>query len=82
MKVNIFWNISQPTAYVSHLIQHEGKGSLLSSLKKSGFANNLYTLHCLNSAGLNHEGGNGFGFFEIYCFLTENGIGEFWIKVL
>ena len=58
----------QPASYLYHLIGHEGKGSLLSSLKKLGFANCLYAYSHFN---------DGFGFFEIVCDLTENGIGEF-----
>ncbi|CAB4464914.1 unnamed protein product [Rhizophagus irregularis] len=56
----------QPGRYLSHLIGHEGVGSILSLLKKKGWANYL-------SAGPSH-GGVGFEFFRISIDLTESGL--------
>ena len=67
-------NFLQPASYVSHLIGHEGKGSLLSSLKKLGFATGL---SCYPNGNY-----DGFWFFEISCSLTESGIGEFCLKIV
>ncbi|ORX55207.1 hypothetical protein DM01DRAFT_1335502 [Hesseltinella vesiculosa] len=60
---------SQPGRYISHLIGHEGKGSILSLLKKHGWANYLQvgTLH----------GGIGFEFFRISVDLTEEGLANY-----
>ena len=63
---NLSW---QPGEYASHLIGHEGKGSLLSSLKDLGYVDDL-------SAGCEEEA-NGFDFFDINCDLTEDGVGKF-----
>lgn len=57
---------SQPERYVSHLIGHEGPGSLLSELKNRGWVNSLM-------AG-ESNGAKGFGFFGIHVDLTEEGI--------
>jgi insulysin len=54
---------------LSHLIGHEGDGSVLSYLKKKGWALEL-------SAGLSH-GGNGFDFFKISVTLTEAGLTQY-----
>lgn len=54
---------------MSHLIGHEGDGSVLSYLKKKGWALEL-------SAGLSH-GGNGFDFFKISVTLTEAGLSNY-----
>ena len=48
---------------MSHLIGHEGPGSLLSVLRERGLCNNL-------SAGLSHSA-PGFGFFVVSVDLTE-----------
>ncbi|GBB83220.1 hypothetical protein RclHR1_00100024 [Rhizophagus clarus] len=56
----------QPGRYLSHMIGHEGVGSILSLLKKKGWANYL-------SAGPIH-GGIGFEFFKISIDLTESGL--------
>ncbi|ORX91263.1 insulin-degrading enzyme, partial [Basidiobolus meristosporus CBS 931.73] len=58
----------QPGRYLSHLIGHEGTGSILSLLKKKGWANYL-------SAGASH-GGIGFEFFKISVDLTEEGLNH------
>ncbi|KAK9711990.1 metalloprotease, partial [Basidiobolus ranarum] len=58
----------QPGRYLSHLIGHEGAGSILSLLKKKGWANYL-------SAGASH-GGIGFEFFKISVDLTEEGLNH------
>jgi len=57
---------SKPCGYLSHLIGHEGAGSLLSSLKNRGWVDEL-------SAGPS-DGGLGWDTFEIYTDLTEEGI--------
>lgn len=56
----------QPGRYLSHLIGHEGRGSILSLLKKNGWANYLQvgTIH----------GGIGFEFMRISVDLTEQGL--------
>ncbi|RIA87179.1 Metalloenzyme, LuxS/M16 peptidase-like protein [Glomus cerebriforme] len=56
---------AKPTYYLSHLIGHEGVGSLLTLLKKKGWANYL-------RAGYN--GYIGFGFYSISIDLTESGL--------
>ena len=57
---------SKPVSYLSHLVGHEGKGSLLSELKSLGYVNNLV-------AGLK-SGSKGFDFFIVNVDLTEVGI--------
>ena len=57
---------SKPVTYLSHLVGHEGKGSLLSELKSLGYVNNLV-------AGLK-TGSKGFDFFIVDVDLTETGI--------
>ncbi|KAF9109336.1 Insulinase (Peptidase M16) [Mortierella sp. AM989] len=56
----------QPISYITHLIGHEGSGSILSLLKKKGWANSL-------SAG-SSSGGIGFEFFKITIDLTQQGL--------
>ncbi len=57
----------QPTYYVSHLIGHEGPGSLLSYLKARGWCRNL---------GAGQRGGaKGFSFFSISMDMTVAGEG-------
>ncbi|KAF9388399.1 Insulinase (Peptidase M16) [Mortierella sp. AD011] len=55
-----------PARYITHAIGHEGPGSILSLLKKKGWANNL-------AAGTSH-GGIGFEFFKITVDLTKEGL--------
>ncbi|XP_053988603.1 insulin-degrading enzyme [Hylaeus volcanicus] len=55
-----------PAHYVSHLLGHEGKGSLLSCLKTKGWCNSLISGKRL--------GGRGFNFFNVVVDLTEEGI--------
>ncbi|XP_077297857.1 insulin-degrading enzyme-like isoform X2 [Arctopsyche grandis] len=59
---------SAPLHYISHLIGHEGPGSLLSLLKAKGWCNSLGS-----SA---QYGGRGFATFNINVDLTENGINH------
>ncbi|XP_062560794.1 insulin-degrading enzyme isoform X2 [Armigeres subalbatus] len=54
-----------PEHYVSHLIGHEGVGSILSELKAKGWCNNL--------VGGYSTVGRGFGFFEVMVDLTQDG---------
>lgn len=56
---------TNPGSYLSHLIGHEGKGSLLSELKKRGWVNSLY-------AGPRREG-RGFQFFNLVLDLSDEG---------
>lgn len=56
---------SNPSNYISHLVGHEGEGSLLSELKKKGWCNNLY-------AGARREA-RGFQFFNLTVDLSEDG---------
>ncbi|KAF9206076.1 Insulinase (Peptidase M16) [Haplosporangium sp. Z 27] len=57
---------THPARYITHAIGHEGDGSVLSLLKKKGWANNL-------SASTSH-GGIGFEFFKITVDLTKKGL--------
>ena len=54
-----------PYSYLSHLIGHEGPGSLLSELKSRGWVNSL-------AAG-NYVPATGFGFFGVEMELSEEG---------
>ncbi|XP_059309265.1 insulin-degrading enzyme-like 1, peroxisomal isoform X2 [Lycium ferocissimum] len=58
-----------PSIYLSHLIGHEGEGSLFYILKKLGWATSL-------SAG-ESSGGHHFSFFEVYINLTDAGHDHF-----
>ncbi|ORZ13145.1 Metalloenzyme, LuxS/M16 peptidase-like protein [Absidia repens] len=60
---------SQPVNYISHLIGHEGSGSILSYLKKKGWATYL-TSGCSN-------GGRGFSFYHASMDLTEEGLEHY-----
>ncbi|GAB5034981.1 insulin-degrading-like metalloprotease family [Nannochloropsis oceanica] len=57
--------IDKPEYYVSHLLGHEGEGSLLSYLKREGLANAL-------GAGYTSEMGD-FALYEVAVDLTERG---------
>lgn len=59
-----------PLAYISHLIGHEGAGSILSLLKRKGWA------HSLN-AGTSGLGSIGFEFFRVFIEVTEDGLDHF-----
>ncbi|XP_046485363.1 insulin-degrading enzyme-like [Neodiprion pinetum] len=52
--------------YISHLLGHEGKGSLLSALKTYNWGNSLQAEY--------GRGARGFKFFNINLDLTENGL--------
>ena len=56
----------QPFNYISHLIGHEGPGSLLSALKERGWCNKL-------SSGYDN-GIRGFAFYLIEADLTNDGM--------
>lgn len=58
---------TKPGSFLSHLIGHEGQGSVLSYLKKKGWANGM-------SAGAGN-GAIGFEFFKISVDLTKEGLG-------
>ncbi|XP_048003633.1 insulin-degrading enzyme isoform X2 [Leguminivora glycinivorella] len=57
---------SGPGHYLSHLLGHEGPGSLLSELKARGWCNSL--------VGGTRIGARGFGFFGVQVDLTEEGV--------
>ncbi|GBP10041.1 Insulin-degrading enzyme [Eumeta japonica] len=57
---------SGPTHYVSHLLGHEGAGSLLAALKARGWCNNLM--------GGTRTDARGFGFCGVQMDLTEEGM--------
>ncbi|KAI8581774.1 hypothetical protein K450DRAFT_231119 [Umbelopsis ramanniana AG] len=59
----------QPGHYLSHLIGHEGAGSILCYLKQKGWANYL-------SSGP-VEGGINFDFFKVSIDLTEDGLAHY-----
>jgi insulysin len=58
----------KPYNFMAHFLGHEGKGSLLSYLKRQGWVNAL-------RAGASHEA-TGFGFFKVTVELTVKGLGE------
>lgn len=60
---------TQPSRYISHLIGHEGPGSILAYLKEQGLANSL-------SAGA-HTICPGSAFFEIEVNLTPEGLKRY-----
>ncbi|XP_045516771.1 insulin-degrading enzyme isoform X1 [Pieris brassicae] len=57
---------SGPSQYLSHLLGHEGPGSLLAALKARGWCNSL--------VGGSRLGARGFGFFSVQVDLTEEGV--------
>ncbi|XP_037939985.1 insulin-degrading enzyme isoform X2 [Teleopsis dalmanni] len=59
---------SAPDSYLTHLIGHEGKGSLLAELRKLGWCNDLLA-GCQNIL-------NAFGFFDIVVNLTQEGMNH------
>ncbi|KAG0039010.1 Insulinase (Peptidase M16) [Podila clonocystis] len=59
----------QPAQYIEHLIGHEGEGSILSLLKRQGWADKLST--GTSSAGI------GFEFFKIAIDLTPEGLARY-----
>ncbi|XP_060526171.1 insulin-degrading enzyme [Cylas formicarius] len=59
---------SAPTNYLSHLIGHEGPGSILSALKARGWSNQL--------VGGVRTSSRGFSFFGISVDLTEEGMNH------
>jgi insulysin len=60
---------THPLQYFSHLIGHEGPGSILSLLKSKGWAHSLM----VGSAGY---GGIGFEFFRVVIDMTEKGLSH------
>ncbi|KAI8370689.1 Metalloenzyme, LuxS/M16 peptidase-like protein [Radiomyces spectabilis] len=60
---------SQPAHYISHLIGHEGPGSILSFLKKKGWATFLCSGTCWGAVG--------FDFFHVSADLTEDGLEHY-----
>lgn len=59
---------SGPERYISHLMGHEGAGSLLSELKQRGWCNSLMAGHSTAARG--------FGFFEVTVDLTQDGLAH------
>ncbi|XP_060063916.1 insulin-degrading enzyme-like [Ylistrum balloti] len=74
--LNLMWAIpdlqdfytAKPGNYISHLIGHEAKGSLLSELKSKGWANSL---SCGSSLGA-----KGFRILTVNIQFTEDGLGH------
>lgn len=60
------WQYLKPDNYVSHLIGHEGEGSILSFLKSRGWANGL-------GASLDKDS-SGFSRYEVIISLTKSGL--------
>ncbi|CAG8531352.1 10171_t:CDS:10, partial [Cetraspora pellucida] len=60
---------SQPGRYIAHLIGHEGVGSILSLLKKKGWANKLNAYNSHQYVG--------FEVFKISIELTEEGLAHY-----
>ncbi|GAA5942299.1 hypothetical protein JCM10213_004128 [Rhodosporidiobolus nylandii] len=60
---------SKSGSFISHLVGHEGKGSVLSYLKEKGWANGM-------SAGCGN-GAAGFEFFKIHVNLTQEGLDNY-----
>ncbi|BGP14041.1 hypothetical protein JCM10213_005625 [Rhodosporidiobolus nylandii] len=60
---------SKSGSFISHLVGHEGKGSVLSYLKEKGWANGM-------SAGCGN-GAAGFEFFKIHVDLTQEGLDNY-----
>ncbi|CAO1620783.1 unnamed protein product [Sympodiomycopsis kandeliae] len=60
---------AKPGQFLSHFVGHEGEGSILSHLKKRGWANHL-------SAGATN-GADGFEFFKISIDLTREGLKSY-----
>uniref|UniRef100_A0A0C9QMF1 IDE_3 protein n=1 Tax=Fopius arisanus TaxID=64838 RepID=A0A0C9QMF1_9HYME len=58
---------ADPTHYISHLLGHEGDGSLLSALKRKGWSNSLV-------AGKRKAARGGVNFFTVIVDLTEEGV--------
>lgn len=63
--INFFRFALQPEQYLSHLIGHEGRGSILSELRSRGWSNSLLAGHSTSARG--------FGFFDIMVDLTKDG---------
>ena len=64
MEDQTFNYTSQPGHFLSHLLGHEGKGSLLSYLKAKGWASGLF------AGGQSGEAGT-YGFFKVTVELSE-----------
>lgn len=59
---------SAPVHYLSHLLGHEGEGSLLSTLKAKGWSSSLVSGR--------RTAARGFDFFTVYVDLTEEGLNH------
>lgn len=66
--------LAKPSSFLSHLIGHEGKGSILSCLKNKGWAN------VVSAGGTN--GAKGFDFFKVQVDLTKEGLGNLSLLLL
>ncbi|CAG8442164.1 10344_t:CDS:10 [Acaulospora morrowiae] len=60
---------TKPASYITHLIGHEGQGSILSLLKRKGWANRLSSYSIHQSVG--------FEVFKISIELTEDGLARY-----
>ena len=83
--LNITWQIppqwsnwkSKPVDYISHLLGHEGKGSLLSALKAKSYVNGCY-------AGVGSGGYENASSHALFCMtftLSENGVSH-WVEIV
>jgi insulysin len=60
---------SQPSRYLSHLLGHEGPGSILALIRAKGWASELGAGGCTLCPGA--------GLFTVYIFLTEEGLKRY-----
>ncbi|WVQ84726.1 hypothetical protein IAT38_006883 [Cryptococcus sp. DSM 104549] len=60
---------SRPAHFISHFLGHEGRGSILSYLKKKGWVN------CLRAG--NHQDATGFSLFKVSVDLTPDGLQHY-----
>jgi len=58
--------LTKPTRYLSHLVGHEGGGSILAALKAKGWANGL--------SSYNYQSTSCFAFFSVGIELTDAGV--------
>jgi len=68
---------SDPTDYIGHLLGHEGSGSVLSALKRRGWASTIF-------AGIGHDGftmASSHALFSVTVGMTEEGV-EKWEDIV
>ena len=69
LNLSFFIIFYHPSLYLTHLLSHESAGSLLSALKRRGFATELL----LDT----YRPGLGFACIILYANLTDLGLGRF-----